>query len=506
MRDTLLPGMGPWAAPSRAPEELRLFYATNATNLLGILGSGLVRPKSGWPKFTPDFQEAVPGYIPLFVGGAPLEQLDCVTRHDPNDLPVLIEFHAALWRGDRVLGLDAAGQPQSVSLPTIPAGVQVLLVQGAVPLADAGPVYFGSKEAATRFESYCFTMSNTRADLLMRVHSFSQVANIHFQPPVAPLIPEGADQANSMVAMRRADAMGGILAALLNATSNAGAAIIRRQFPQWRIPSAKRNVDAGNLAPEVVRVIESWIRDERRQTDDPEALLLSVTLDYLVKLQRGAGLAPEALLDHVAKQAAPTSAERQAALHERLQAIRASVLQDQDPGVVLAQGSPVLHGLLLFLLDSEYRDERVPPSGCNPTPDALLMADILRGALNGWSRLPTSLRGEPQAELAVGYAMARLANRLPGSVQFPERAFAWADDESELAAILAEVARALTEKIDLRGLRQIAHDRHAQRIEVQIKAGPGKRGATRKLVRTIKTTGRKVKSAVLRIALDLPWA
>jgi hypothetical protein len=64
MRDTLLPERG---LGRRRPgaEEQRLFMH-HANQFVGILGSGMWRPKSGWPSL-PGFPRSCAGYIPLFV-------------------------------------------------------------------------------------------------------------------------------------------------------------------------------------------------------------------------------------------------------------------------------------------------------------------------------------------------------------------------------------------------------------------------------------------------------
>ncbi len=506
MKNLFFPGFMKQAQTPRGPlGRSRLYYVTNVTNLLGILTSGVIRLKSGWPKYAPDFQEATPEYIPLFVGGAPIDQLDEVTRHDPNDLPIVIEFNADSWSGNDMLGLDADGRYQPVSLSALPAGTQVLLIKGAVPLADVCRVYFGSAEAVTRFDSYCFTLANTRGDMLAREDSFSGVVNMTIELPPSDLIPAGEGEADYIAVMRRADAIGGILAALLRTSSDSGVSILSRMFPHWRIQSSKRNDGAENLPTEIVSIIESWIQSERRETDDPMGMLCSATLDFLVSRPVGQGLSPESLLDYIVKKAVHIPEKQRAVLNDRLQSIRASVLEDQNPQEFLKKGSPVLHGLLLFLLDTEYSDGRSLPRGCAPSVDALLIAEVMRGVLNGWSRLPVPMRGDQQAELAVGYAMAQQINRLPGSISLPERTFEWIDDEAELATILGEIVHVLTEKIDIAGLRHLINGKHVQGIELRIKAGPAKRGANREIVRAVKTTGKKTKKSVLHIMLNLPW-
>ena len=488
--------------PTAAESERRLFYVTNATNLRGILASGLLRPMTGWPKYAPDLQESAAGCIPLYCGEAPRAGIEAVTRHDKHDQAVVLEFDATGWDGEALTALDGEGRITETTFARIPSTARVLLIRGVVPLADLKTMYVRGAEEAKRVESDCRAMANTRPDLVPITHGFDAIADGSAILPQAEDLTPPDPNKYGMEAMRRLDAVGGALGALLRMRESGGRHLLRRILTEWT-PAWEDDADAAPDLPEVLAgAVAAWAENVEQPDTDPEATFLRLALNWLASRPFGVGLSPEGFLDALDAAAEKGPLARREELCRHLAAIRASALQDQDPSRVFqATGSSVLRGILLFLLDDAYRPERRLPDQCGAAAD-LLVAEILRGALHGWTRVPVALRGAPSAELAVGYAMARLAGARPGSLQFPRRSFAWVDEEALVARMLTEVIRGMADLTSREHLRQYATSQGASSIEIRIRVKAGGRKADAPAIaRTVK--GRKTKK--LAIDLDLPY-
>lgn len=483
--------------------ERRLFYATNASNLRSILASGLVRPRAGWPKYAPDFQDLTPGYIPLFTGGVPHSQIvDQVTKHDRHDLPAIVEFDAKSWVAPQVLCVKADGKCDTVDVMNAPKGTRMLLLRGVIPLADARKVHFASASAAKRFSSDCQALANTRVDLLAVTDDLTAVPDVSPVTIALADLPSAASDAATGAQMRRLDAVGGILSALTRMSEGGGEPLVRNVFFEW--PGGQRIIggQAVTLAEALGLTVTGWIQAQECQTSDTMCAVLCCTMDFLAAPQTSTGFSAEVLLDAISRQAQRVPEKERKLLLERLQFIRDTVLHDESPAAFFQRkGSPVLRGLLLFLLDSEYRENRVLPRGCIADPQDLLMAEVLRGALNGWSRVPVAMRGDPQDELAIGYAMARLVNAASGAIRFEARSFAWTDEGAALAAILREIAAILSDKVSPKALQQLVRGERAEELDVRVKAKRIK-GVSKPLIeRDLKKKGKK---ATLTFTLSLP--
>jgi hypothetical protein len=507
-QDPALPGLENASQPGESMAEPssdhRIFYVTNASNLRSILASGLIRLRQGWPKYAPDFQELTPGYIPLFCDGVPhKEVVGQVTQHDRHDFPVIIEFEVKTWNFTETLCVLTDGKLEKVGFSKVPQGACMLLVRGVLPLADIRKVHFASTTDAKRFNSDCQALANTRAGLFTSNNDFTAVPGVSLVAVDRSALPVSATDDAIAGQIRRMDAVGGVLAALTRLPQAGGAPIIRDIFSEW--PKVQQNnIKPTAFLPEnIILTLERWIQAEKCQKDDTMCTVLCCTLDFLSIPQSTAGFAADALLNAIAKHSQTVPEKEQKLLQERLEAIRKSVLQDESPASLFQrQGSPVLRGLLLFLLDYVYREERSLPRGCNAEPQDLLIAEILRGAQNGWSRVPVAMRGEPQAELAVGYAMARLANDMPGAVRFEERPFIWVDDNEALAAILREIVNVLGNKASPKELKQLVSGERAQELDIRIKTKRIKGASGPVVERTLKKTGKKT---TLTFVLSLPW-
>jgi len=402
------------AAPVTAAPR-RLYYATNAGNLRGILAAGLIRPKEGWPKYAPDFQELTPGCIPFFVGGVPHGEIgECVTRHDRNDLPVVVEFDAETWSASGVLCVRADGRATRADLADLPGNVRMLLFRGVIPLWDARGLHFPVDAAARRFVSDCRIFSNTRADLLPIHADLSGVPDRPL-PPIESTEPRRSQSSEGDLArqMRRLDSIGGILAAVARMSPEGdGPRHGRRGAGSVPSPRGAVRKDA------IEAVLDAWIDGRDCRTDDSMSAVLKAALDFLSAPAAARGLVAERLLDAVDRPLLAAGPSRPGGLPDLLRSLRGVVLGDDSAsGFFRRAEAPLPRGLLLFLLDPDYAGSHTPPSGCTPLHRDLFVAEVFRGALHGWSRVPVSLRGDPASELAAGYAMARCHNRMEGALR-----------------------------------------------------------------------------------------
>ncbi|MBM4092233.1 MAG: hypothetical protein FJ276_22820 [Planctomycetes bacterium] len=479
-----------------------LFYVTNASNLRSTLAAGLIRPREGWPKYAPDFQERTPGYIPLFCGGVPHSQIvEQVTKHDCHDLPVIVEFDGTSWTALNIPCVMADGERDNVDFPKLPQSARMLLLRGVIPLAEIRKVYFSSRAAAERFTSDCQAFSNTRAAVLVINDDFSVVPDIRLPPVVtaAGSIPIGQPDYETSVMMRRVDAVGGVLAALVRVSNTGGESLVHDVFPEAQTVQSETITPNTTFPEQLALTVTHWIRAEKFHIGETMCAVLSCILDFLANPAAATGFAAESLLGAIEQHAQDIREKDQRLLVERLQTIRSSVLHDESPAPFFhSKGSPVLRGLLLFLLDSEYRRDRVLPRGCTAAPQDLLIAEIMRGALNGWSRVPVVMRGSPEAEFAVGFAMARLHNRMPGAARFRSRA----DHSATVAAILQEVIRIVRYGKTSEELRQMVIDEHARELDVHVRSKRMKGASQPVLEHDLKKKGKKI---TLTFTVALPW-
>jgi hypothetical protein len=488
--------------PESPHDERRLYYVTNATNMRGILSSGLIRPKGGWPKYARDFQESFTGLIPLFCGGVPFSLLATVTEHDKHDFPVILEFLATGWSGTGLRAVNEDGEVAETVFESLPASSRALLVEGVVPLADLQRLHFAKPEDAKRFLSDCRAMANTRPDLVPIGNGFDVIPDIAVGFPGLDALSPSTPDRLGLQTMRRLDAVGGVLSALLRLQGKGGQGLLQRVFPEWTPEWQDDEGSAGGLDKGLIDAVAAWVENTGHPGAAPNAVILRMAMDSLSAQPFACGLSPEGFLDSLDASAKENLAEHHDVLRARLATIRASALHDQEPARHFQEtGSSVMRGILLLLLDDAYREERRLPGGCSASASDLLIAEILRGALHGWTRVPASMRGVPRAELAIGYAMARLFDGTSGSLRFQKRSFEWVDEEALIGRLLSEILKGITDPDARKRLQRFAVTQGATGIEVKINVRSAKKDTKPGIARSLK--GKKNKKVCFQ--LDLPW-
>lgn len=126
---------------SVASSPPRLFVLTNRFNLLAILGSRLIGPRSLYSKYYPDLLEWCPGRIVMLASGVGPDLIPPVATSDAS-FPVLLELDAARLRLD---GAAALG-PEGVSQVESGRDVVAWAAAAVLPLSVADRIHFRSSE------------------------------------------------------------------------------------------------------------------------------------------------------------------------------------------------------------------------------------------------------------------------------------------------------------------------------------------------------------------------
>lgn len=489
-----LPGMDGFEKPHAQSRICRLFYATNSANMMGILSSGQIRNKAGWPQYARDFQEMTPGYIPLFADGIPHDSLrGAVTRHDENDFPVVVEFDPGTW-GASVPSILKAGVPGNACLPELAPELAVLLFKGMIPLADAKKLHFEDEKALKRFQCDCMSFANTRYDLIPADSQLGDIPNISLVIPPEGIPSPGLSDIEIQKLARRADCIGGILAAISRKRIAVGGQILKDLLPEWSGCPSTGDSPPSSLPVPVYSVLKQWVSGQKHPVSDSQQTIMAGILDFLGDPKRISGISADELLSELARKSEEIPESQRALFNSRMRTLGDAVLAGRTPEKLFQQNvSALFRGLLLFLLEPEYHEDACVPLGRRPDTSDELVAEIFRGAYRGWSRVPVKMRGPIQSELAIGYAQARLANQhCPGSLQLKQRQFEWETVEQILADILREIARILTESPRCDHLKLLIAGQKAAGMEISIASGPQQRK---------KTAGKKQKPPGMEIKI-----
>lgn len=119
----------------------RLYVLTNRFNLLAILGSRLIGPRSLYSKYYPDLLEWCPGRIVMLASGVGPDLISPVATSDAS-FPVLLELDPARLRLD---GAAALG-PEGLSQVESGRDVVAWAAAAVLPLSVADRIHFRSTE------------------------------------------------------------------------------------------------------------------------------------------------------------------------------------------------------------------------------------------------------------------------------------------------------------------------------------------------------------------------
>lgn len=276
-----------------------------------------------------------------------------------------------------------------------------------------------------------------------------------------------------------------------------------RLMPEWPASIDDSSNSCVRLPDGLQSALAAWLLGVESPAFDTTGMLLRTLLSFLASPEHSVGVSVEHLLKYLGDTGSALPADQQSLFRERLMSIQDTVVQDKSPAALFKQKvSPVFRGLLLYLLDPEYRENRELPRGCAADENDLLIAEVLRGAARGWSRVPTSLRGYKHAELAIGHTTARLVNTASGRLQLRQRTFEWESVESVMVAFLNEFVRILQAQAGVAGLNRLVTRQKASEIEIKIVCKGGRSSGSRVSVdRAIKGSKKKKLTMTMQIPL-----
>lgn len=482
----------------------KLYYVTNATNMRSILATGQIRSSSGWPKYAADYQTLTTGYIPFYLGGIPSGSIEgIVTQHDKNDFAVVIEFDATNWTASNVCAIDATGKVSETELKMLSKQTVCILLRGLIPLADAKLLHFNDEKSAQRFISDCESFANARADLIEIGDEIPMLHRIVFNSPDKQYFND-KQNADSAEVIRRADSRGGVLSALTRSTGQNISELLDKLVPEWTAGKDSAQLSPIKYPDELYFALENWLINSSFDPADPAGMLLTAMLDYLSGMQCTSGVSAEEFLVYLGNLGDKLPEDHRDKYTERLHAIRDTVLHDANPSALFKQKrSPLFRGLLLYLLDPEYREHRALPIGCDADDNDLLTADILRGATRGWSRVPLTMRGPKQAELAIAYATARLTNNKPDRLKLPPLRFEWESPDLLMISCLRELQRILQSQANHSELKRLLITQKASEMEIKIQCKIAKSTSSKVVVERLLKPGKKKNKLTLTMCVPL---
>lgn len=116
------------------------YYLTNQNNLLEIISSGYLKPRSLMTKYYDDLAQFCPDGIPLLLVPPSRELISKIINLEENFYPVLVEVNLSGMSGTGYL-IDKSYEMQRVDLPDIEEGL-CLIVQHAIPIDQVNVTYF----------------------------------------------------------------------------------------------------------------------------------------------------------------------------------------------------------------------------------------------------------------------------------------------------------------------------------------------------------------------------
>ena len=207
-------------APAKAPAAGLL--VTNHLNLMYMLAAGLVMPPAGFgDKYYRDTLECFPGWIPLFIGKAPIEAIESTTREAGHLKPIIVQLRLSGLSG-RVIAVADDGV-RELEFPARFSGTErVILVPAPLPTSWIESITFQSADDKRACEADAKDFGNVPLeDFKPRKSNKAQFA----KAPGAPW-PPAAGPSERTAPLQQPLAAGGVMAMLLQ-FANLGAQAVR---------------------------------------------------------------------------------------------------------------------------------------------------------------------------------------------------------------------------------------------------------------------------------------
>ena len=407
---------------AQAPDSGLL--VTNHLNLMYMLAAGLVMPPAGFgDKYYRDTLECFPGWIPLFIGKAPREAIESVTREAGHLKPVIARFRFSCLSG-RVVALADDGVRELDFPHRLTGSERVILVPAPLPTSRIESITFQSVDDKRACEADAKDFGNVPLeDFKPGKSNRAQFA----KAPSAPW-PPAAGPEERTVPLQHPLAAGGVMAMLLR-FANLGDQAVR---------ACRIAFDPDDGAPQpaeghpILAGLGSWIgsgvasrtappdaeRDRVGLQNASQARLFWETVERLVAWRDTgrSGSAENVLLDHLAASADGLDPRLQGGvrkLHGTLESLTG--LADATASELFERhDTPLAHAMTLFFLRRDCADLHDYVSDRLSEPDWLAAA-VLFGVRDGWMSLPLRLRGGRSLSDAVSHRMASLSHRIAGT-------------------------------------------------------------------------------------------
>lgn len=413
------------AAIASDPILERGCLVTNHLNLLYILASGLVLPRSGFgEKYYRDTLDACPGWIPLFTGhpGRPAVDHSIAEAKHLRPCQVVVSLRECV--GPVMVpgpgGIEKRRSPHEVG------GAPLIFVPAPLPLSAIEEILFQSREDLKACKNDVLDFGNVPlADFETRV------ARKRFDRPSGQAWPPSHVPPERSTPLAAAQAAGGMLAMLRILASRDAGEVLEGGEPLGLI-ACRAAFDAeadqpSGMRPALAVRLTDWMKTGPSPTAPAPSTLPGVGQTDAQQLFWGA-------IDTLAEQAGAAGVndanvrllnyldDRESmGLDDRLrkQIVKLRETLDSLTGLADLTASELFDRFkkpfpramsLLFLRSTcadllAFRHEAL-------TPEDWLAAALLFGARAGWLALPLSLRGGAAAAAAVSHRMAVLSHRV----------------------------------------------------------------------------------------------
>lgn len=392
------------ARSPKADGRRRIVHLTNRYNLLEILSSGVLAPRSAYSKYYVDLLDAAPGRVPLLAGPLPHDSLARVQQDSATAFPVALEIDPTRLADSSVPALlrDGSTEPRRLDADEAAAWAPA----GPIPLSAVAAVVFRSEgelaeHSARRYE-------NVRDSDLLRVDAslFATPSDVRvvewlesLPEPVAPGIDgDRADRISGALTLAAAELP------MDRASFDGFAELLAR-----RVGKPRRRARRDGGLPSWLE----WLEDPNRRGGDTEARLFAASLASLLGEDRAERWRPLEVLDEVrgAVLKGRLPAEQRETLEREFDVIAAVLRNERDfPRFRPETGHAVAKALFLVLMRPE--PERLlewPSEETGADGFVRLTAAALAGALRGRKRLQLAFRPQTLDSFLASQEAALLA-------------------------------------------------------------------------------------------------
>ena len=408
------------SAPTLSPE--RGCLVTNHLNLMYMLASGLVLPRSGFgEKYYRDTLDACPGWIPLFTGRPGRAAVD----HSIAEARYLRPCQVVVSLRECVgpVMVPGPGGAEKRHSPHEVGGAPLVFVPAPLPISAIEEILFRSREDSTACQNDALDFGNVPlADFKTRVDRkrFAGASDPAWPPPHVP--PE------RVAPLEAAQAAGGMLAMLRVLANRDPGEVLEGGEPLGLIAckaAFDAEADLPGLSATVAAGLTTWMQTgpspERgaaalpgSDRDDARRLFWGA-VDTLAE-QAGAAEVDDSnarLLDYLEREST--------GLDDRLRRHVVDLRDTLDSLTGLADltvsdlfdrfKTTLPRAMSLLFLRSTCADLLALEHEALTSEDWLAAA-LLFGARAGWLTLPLPLRGGAAASAAISHRMAALSHRL----------------------------------------------------------------------------------------------